>query len=196
MSYVLLRMDEATLLADGPVLPAADVALVGELSTLLREVRDERAALAAARDAGAEAGRAAGRAEGRAEGLVAAREEAGAALADALSALREARRDAERQAGSLAVEIVRRLLPNLAGDVLLPGLLASALDELREEAPHALAAHPDDLTALADALRGTGLASYPDERLPRGTIRLETAGGTAEVGLDARLDALREAMRG
>ena len=196
MTYVLLRTDEATLLSDGPVLPARDVALTGELHALLEALRAERAALAAKHDEGLEAGRAAGHAEGHAAGRAAAREEASAALGAALSDLRRDRKDTERQAAGLAIEIVRRLLPDLAGEALLPGLLASALDELRDESPRALAAHPEDLTTLADALRDTGLAAHSDDRLPRGTIRLETTGGTAEVGLDARLDALREAMRG
>ena len=194
-AYVLLRADEATLLAESPLLPAADAALVGDLRGLLDALAEERTALAQACDAAREAAWAAGHAEGRATGEAAARDGAAAALADALRPLRAERTAVQAQAADLALRIAERLLPEIAGERMLPGLLASALDEM-DDAPHTLLAHPDDLAQLSTALEGTGVTGLPDERMPRGTLRLQSETGSADVGLDARLDALAEAMRG
>ena len=194
-AYVLLRTGDATLLADSPLLPKDDAALIGELRGMLDTLAAERAEAVRRRDAAREAARVEGQAEGLAAGEAAARDAATAAMAEALRPLRAERAAVQDQAADLALRIVARLLPDLAGEELLPGLLQSALDEM-DDAPHALLAHPDDLARVESVLKGTGITGLPDGRLPRGTLRLQSETGAADVGLDARLDALAEAMRG
>jgi flagellar assembly protein FliH len=195
-AYVLLRAPDATVLASRPVLLAADAVAAESLPDLLDALREERATLQTSRERTIEAARAEGFAVGRAEGEAAAREEAGRALADTLAGLRAERQEAREAACDLALKIARRVLPEAAGTGLLPGLVATAAEELAEEEPHAVRAHPDDLPLLSDLLRDTGLAGVADASLGPGAIIVETRAGAAQAGLEARLGALAEALRG
>lgn len=194
--YHLLRTPEAVLTADSPLLRAAEVERVGELSALITAVSEERAALPAEREAaraeGFEAGRAEGEAAGREEGLRAASAE----LAGALAALGAQRTDARAEASDLALAIVRRVLPQVAGDAMLARLIETAAAEMQDEQPHAVRVPPADVATLGEALEGTGLTVEADEALSDGQAVLVTRTGTAEAGLEARLGVLMEALRG
>ena len=194
--YVLLRMPDATLLAERPVLPAKDALAVSDLPGLLAALREERASLAEARAEAVRAGHDEGRAAGEALGRAEAAEAGARAAGEALAALAEARAAARDEAADLALRIVRRVLPDALGDTLLPGLIRSALEEAQADAPHAVRVHPSEAEAAAKALAGTGVALVPDDALAPGQAVLETEAGGAEAGLDARLDVLAEALRG
>ena len=194
--YVLIRTPDATLLSGSALIRAADAEQVGSIAELLAALSAERVALPAEREAARAEGAAAGREEGREQGRAEALEENAERLAAALRALAARRREDRAEATELAIAIARRVLPQVAGDALLPSLIETAASELEDEQPHAVHVRPEEVDGVAAALEGTGLRVETDDALPPGHARLVTRAGTAEAGLDARLDVLRDALRG
>lgn len=194
--YRLLTAPDAALTSDSPLLRAGDVERVGELATLIQELSAERAALPAEREAARAEGFEAGRAEGQAAGREEAIDAGSAEVASVLAGLGRQRTDARAEAAELALAVVRRVLPQVAGDAMLARLIETAAAELQDEQPHAVRVPPADEAAVGKALAGTGLTVEADEALADGQAILLTRSGTAEAGLEARLGVLMEALRG
>lgn len=192
--YVLLRKSSATLLAESPLIKASDVSRIGTLADLIAELEAEKDAVEVARDDAREAGRNQGRVEGRLEGLEEARVEAGTRLGEALRMLSMEQERIRNDAVSLAVAVARRLLPEAGNEKLLLRLAERAVAELADEHPMLIRVCPEDYMTVKGAFADLGMPVEPDERLVRGRIVVETERGSAEAGLEARLDTLRAAL--
>ena len=193
--YCLLTAPSAVLTADSPLVRAADIERVGALSDLIAALTAERASVPAEREAARAEGFAAGRTEGEAAGREETVQAASAEVAGALAALGAQRTDARAEAAELALAIVRRVLPQVAGDAMLARLIETAAAELQDEQPHAVRVPPSDVGSVAEALEGTGLTVEADETLGDDQAVLLTRTGTAEAGLEARLGVLMEPLR-
>jgi flagellar biosynthesis/type III secretory pathway protein FliH len=131
MSYTLVHRDGlADLFARSPLVPAAELARVGEAVDLLAEAGRLHAATAE-RVAAAEArGRAAGHAEGLAEGRAEAERAQAAWLFDAHLANARARAAARAEMAGIVVGALRRIAGAVAPEALVAGLAERAVADL------------------------------------------------------------------
>ena len=70
---------------------------------------------------------------------------------------------------------------------LLEGVVRVALENLGDRTGAVLCINPEDAEAWAQAMKHSGVVVKCDELLERGELRLEAAGGVAELGLKAQL---------
>jgi flagellar biosynthesis/type III secretory pathway protein FliH len=195
MTFTILAADRiATVLADDPVVDAADVAPLGDALALLAAARDlhetRAAAVAAATDAGSEEGRAVGYREGRAAG-----EAAGAALLAEIAA-RDRARDARRaqEVARLALEVVRRIAGALGPADTIAALAERAADAVATTGATTVRVAPVALAA-AEARLGArnGLHIVGDPALTPDDCVIETELGRAHAGLDTQLAQIARA---
>ncbi len=193
--FILLHAQaDASLLADDPIVPAADVArfaetvaLLGAAAALRDDARGARdTALADAR----EEGYAAGHAEGRAAGDASIRDElARLAAADA------ARADAQREdLARLALKVVRRIAGSVGTDDFVAGLAAQAAAHVAPETAATVRVHPDAVARTRERLAGARLLSVEgDATLDPFDCIVETLLGRTHAGLDTQLAHLEQA---
>jgi flagellar biosynthesis/type III secretory pathway protein FliH len=198
MSFLLWQRTGDTRIASSRlVLRAAEVPLLDDAQDLrdsLEQLRREQTAIVAA---AAEQAREHGQAQGREEG----QREAGEQLAATLTALAQSsaheREQLRADVGALALQVVRKLLGNIAEDTVLAGLAATAANDLLGTQPVALVVHPDLCQAIRDRLAaatdGTPALRCEvrgDPACSRDACRLETEHGSVDASLEAQLARL------
>lgn len=205
MSFLLWqRSGEARIASSRLVLRAAEVPLLGDAQALrnaLERLHAEQQDTVAA--AAAQASR-----QGHAQGVEAGRREAVEQVAATLTLLAQtSARELDRlrgEVGTLALQVVRKLLGNFADDAVLAALAATAADDLLATPPMALAVHPELCTAVRERLAAAGGDATPalrcevraDSACARDACRIETEHGSVEASLEAQLARLEAAWAG
>lgn len=175
----ILRKQEADAWTDGFALLEAAQARMREVEAQCREALD--------------AARREGYAAGRAEGLQAAAERLARTQADIdayLTGLEPALAD-------LALDITRRLLGDYPLDERLALLARAALAEFRDTQALSLEVPPTGIDRIRQRLDEAGLAGLAlvaDHTLAAGQARLVSPAAAVELGVEAQLQALREAL--
>jgi len=197
MSLARARIIKGAFAGEGEVTrPAPSDPLFGR--RVPREVMDARAEaeriLAAAREGAAKvAAQAAGE----------AREQETARLAAQFLALKKADEDRAERDLARAIDIATVLAERLVGEGLriepqrIAELAASALAETRGARQVRIDAHPDDVTALREALAAVGHAAEvgADASLGRGSLVVHTDLGTIDARLRPQIARLAAALR-
>jgi len=197
VSFLLWQRDRDVGIASRRrVLTAAEVGPLLDAQALCERIADLAAKRAAKIDEAAETARAAARAEGLELGRREAREEVSTALAT-LAATAVAERDRLRgEIGSLALEVVRKILGEFAPDAVLVALARSALREMLPAPAVTLVVHPDRVDAIREGLGGepvgdcvnaTRVDVRADPACAPDDCRLETGLGVVDAALDIRL---------
>jgi type III secretion system HrpE/YscL family protein len=203
MSFLLWQSDAGVgITSPRRVLTAAEVGPLLEAQALCQHVADLAANRAAQIEAAADAARAAARAEGLELGRREAREEVATALA-ALAAALAAERDRLRgEVGSLALEVVRKILGEFAPEVVLVALARSALREMLPAPAVTLVVHPDRVDAIRASLKdepigdcadGARVEVRADPGCAPDDCRIETGLGSVDAALDTRLARIAQA---
>jgi type III secretion system HrpE/YscL family protein len=205
MSFLLWHRDrDAGVASTRSVLRAREVPLFTDAFRLcerIEELREEKIRYIAA--AGDEA-RAAGFAEGRAEGLRAGQEELAAALLETTRAAAEERDRLRGEVGVLALQVVRKLVGQVAPDAVLAGLAAAAVRDMLPTQTLTLFVHPDQADAVRARLAAGQDGDNHEGNAPRidvqadpgcaaGTCRIETEHGTVDASLETQLARLASA---
>jgi flagellar biosynthesis/type III secretory pathway protein FliH len=190
-SRLILRADEVPQLLEAQQLRDA-------LQTLHRE-QEQRV------EAACEASRAAAHALGLEQGRQAARDELGAAITSLSQAMCEERERVRDDVAMLALQVVRKLMGQMALDAQLVGLAAVAAREVLPAPTMTLVVHPDQSDAVRARLaQGSAPAQVDgpapaawlvrdDASLPAGGCRIETELGSVDASLDAQLARLAAA---
>jgi flagellar biosynthesis/type III secretory pathway protein FliH len=192
MSLTLYRNPSFTLATDRAVIKRDEVAATADAVALLRRIDDLREAVARE----CEHLRAHAQAEGHALGLDHGREEAMAVLQARLVGLEQAvvqERDARRaQAAALALAVFDRVVGELGPQVVLPALVARALEDVDVEGSVSVRVHPEVAEAVSRRLAAAprAIAVVADASLARDGCEVEARGGR----LDASLATQREAL--
>lgn len=211
MSFLLWHRDRTVGVASTrSVLRAAEVPLFTDAHNLcdrIEQLRDEKIRYVAA--AGEEA-RAAGFVQGREEGLRAGRDEIAETVAGITRAAADERDRLRGEVGLLALQVVRRLMGQVAPDAVLAGLAAAAARDMLPTQTLTLFVHPAQYDAVRERL-ASGLAGsstepgtdtdthapridvQPDPDCAEGTCRLETEHGAVDAALETQLARLAEA---
>jgi type III secretion system HrpE/YscL family protein len=208
VSFLLWQRDlDVGIASRRRVLTAAEVGPLLEAQALCQRVADLAASRAAKIDEAAQTARAAARAEGLELGRREAREEVSTTLA-ALAATAAAERDRLcGEVGSLALEVVRKILGEFAPPVVLVALARSALCEMLPAPAVTLVVHPDRVDAMREGLegrpaddcgshdcaRGARLEVRADPGCALDDCRLETGLGVVDAALDVRLAKIAQA---
>jgi type III secretion protein L len=203
MSFLLWQRDRDVGIASRRrVLTAAEVGPLLEAQALCERVADLVATRAAKIDEAADTARAAARAEGLELGRREAREEVSTTLAT-LAAAAAADRDRLRgEIGSLALEVVRKILGEFAPDAVLVALARSALREMLPAPAVTLVVHPDRADAIreslggervGDGVNGARVEVRADPGCAPDDCRLETGLGMVDAALDTRLARIAQA---
>jgi type III secretion protein L len=203
MSFLLWQRDRDVGIASRRrVLTAAEVGPLLDAQALCERVAHLAASRAASIDEAAATARAAARAEGLELGRREAREEVSTTLAT-LATTAAAERDRLRgEIGSLALEVVRKILGEFAPEVVLVALARSALREMLPAPAVTLVVHPDRVDAMreglggepvGDCLNGARLEVRADPACALGDCRLETGLGAVDGALDIRLARIAQA---
>jgi flagellar assembly protein FliH len=97
--------------------------------------------------------------------------------------------EVEGEVVKLALAIAARVLQRESAmdPMLLKGVVAVALAKLGDAKGAVLRLHPGDAAMWHDAMRHSGLEVAGDASMERGELRLEAAGGVAELGVAAQL---------
>jgi type III secretion protein L len=175
----ILRAEEADAWTDGFAFLEAAEERAQQLDTERRE------ALEAARLEGYE--------HGRAEGL----QEASTLLAETRAKVDEYLAGLEPALADLSLDIARRLLGELPADEALYRLTRAALTEFRQGQPLTLSLSPSQLEPVRRRLAEAGILSVElvaDRTLAPENARLSSAVASVEVGVEAQLQALRDAL--
>lgn len=205
MSFLLWQRDRDVGIASRRrVLTAAEVGPLLEAQALCERLADLAATRAAKIDEAADTARAAARAEGLELGRREAREEVSTTLAT-LTAAAAADRDRLRgEIGSLALEVVRKILGEFAPDAVLVALARSALREMLPAPAVTLVVHPDRVDAIreslggervGDGVNGARVEVRADPGCAPDDCRLETGLGMVDAALDTRLTRIAQAWR-
>ncbi|TLX56892.1 HrpE/YscL family type III secretion apparatus protein [Stutzerimonas nosocomialis] len=175
----ILRADEADAWTDG--------------FAFLEAARSQAQRLQAERREALDAARREGYGQGRAEGL----QEAAKVLARTRSEVDAYLAGLEPALADLALDIVRRLLGEWPADEALCRLTRVALNEFREGQALTLQVQPALVDALRQRLAEAGIVSLElvgDRSLAPGQARLSSAVASVELGIEAQLQVLREAL--
>ena len=101
----------------------------------------------------------------------------------------------------LVLDVVHKLLGDLAPESITPALVSQALRRLRDEyASVVVFVHPDLRPCVAQALQRMDATSVrvtleTDDEMARTGCRIETRFGEIDAGLETQLRALRDGMR-
>ncbi|HXB14765.1 MAG TPA: FliH/SctL family protein [Solirubrobacteraceae bacterium] len=203
MSFLLWQRDRDVAIASRRrVLTAAEVGPLLDAQALCQCVADLAASRAAKIDEAADAARTAARIEGLELGRREAREEISTTLSS-LAATAAAERDRLRgEVGSLALEVVRKILGQFAPEVVLVALARSALDEMLPAPAVTLVIHPDRVDAVRESLadervgdcaNGACIEVRADPGCAPDDCRIETALGVVDAALAVRLARIAQA---
>lgn len=204
MTFLLWQRGQLGIASGRRVFRAAEVPLLQDASALVERLQ----VLWEGEDTRVQAALDGARQQGLQEGARLARQEAEAALSAHLAMLardaQAAREAQQREVGSLALEVVRKLLGALPEAERLAALAQQAARELLPARTWRLVVHP----SVVDAVRANLAHLDPDERsglaqaevaadasLPAGDCRIETDQGSARAGLDEQLARLAEAWQ-
>lgn len=205
MSFLLWQRDRDVGIASRRrVLSAAEVGPLLDAQALCEYIADLAASRSAKIDEAADKARAAARVEGLESGRREAREEVSTALAT-LAATAAAERDRLRgEVGSLALEVVRKILGDFAPEVVLVALARSALHEMLPAPAVTLVVHPDRVDAIreglegepvGDGVNGARVVVRADPACALDDCQLETELGVVDAALDIRLAKIAQAWR-
>jgi type III secretion system HrpE/YscL family protein len=202
MTFLLWQRGDTAIAASRRVLRAAEVPLLAEANQLrdaLEALRNEQAQVIAA---AAEAARAQGHAQGLEDGRQAARDEQAARLASMAQAAEAERSRLRSEIAVLALQVVRKLLGEFAGDEQLVALTATAAHELLPAQTLTLIVHPDHCEAVRARLARLateGRGAVPafevraDPSCAPADCRIETEHGRIDASLEAQLQRLAAA---
>jgi flagellar assembly protein FliH len=97
--------------------------------------------------------------------------------------------EVEAEVVKLALAIAARVLQRESAmdPTLLKGVVKVALSKLGDVKGAVLKMHPEDVNAWHVAMKHSGLEIAGDASMERGELRLEAAGGVAELGVAAQL---------
>jgi type III secretion system HrpE/YscL family protein len=203
MSFLLWHRDRSVGIAAGrSVLRANEVPLFADAQQLcerLEQLNHDKVRYIA--QAGDEA-RATGFAEGRDEGRRAGRDEIAAQLAAMTRAAAEERDRLRGEVGLLALQVVRKLMGQVAPDAVLAGLAATAVRDMLPTQTMTLFVHPDQCDAVrarvAAGAEGSDESAaridvQPDPDCAEGTCRIETEHGAVDASLETQLGRLADA---
>lgn len=193
MSFVLIHADAgATLLADDPVVPAAEVPALHDALALLTAAGAVRDRAEAAGAAAAEEARVEGRAAGEADGRAAAQAELGAELVRLGEQAAADRADRQRDVVRLATGVVRRIAGELGPD-LVAGLAERAATEQAGEQQAVVRVHPSAVDAVSR--RVPSLRVEADATLDPMDCVIESPLGRTLAGLEPQLARIEQAWR-
>jgi len=207
MSFLLWQRDHDIGIASRRrVLTAAEVGALLDAQALCQRVADLAANRAAKIDEAADAAQAAARAEGLELGRREAREEVSATLAS-LAATAAAERDRLRaEVGRLALEVVRKILGEIAPEAVLAALARSALCEMLPAPAVTLVVHPDRVDAMRESLGGERVGDCLSDDCVSARVevradpdcapdgcRFETGLGVVDAALATRLARIAQA---
>ncbi len=198
MSFLLLHKGRAaTLLADDPVVPAAEVPALRETIDLLAQAEHRLAS--AANDAAAltEAAQRAGHEEGVRRGEAAAAARISARLFDLEVKSAELRASQRAEAAKLAIEIVRRIAAGIGTPETVAALAEKAAADLAPDTVATVKVHPNATVRVTDRLaRFDRLAVVAEPLLAEDECVVETGHGQIRAGLDTQLAAIERAWSG
>jgi len=205
MSYLLWqRSGDVRIASPRLVLRAAEVPLLGDAQALrdtLERLRSEQEGIVAAAAAQA-------RERGHAQGVEAGRREAVEQVAATLTLLAQASAEEldrlRGEVGALALQVVRKLLGQVAEDAVLAALAATAARDLLGTQPLALVVHPELCQPVRERLAAAQDDGPPalrcevrgDPACARDACRIETEHGSVEASLEAQLARLEAAWAG
>lgn len=192
------RQGDVRIAATRRVLRAAEVPLLTDAQAL-RDRLDElcRAQAQYVAEAAAQA-----RHDGHAQGVAAGHREVADRQAVALSALADAsareREQMRNEVGTLALQVVRKLLGQFADESVLVALAAAAAADVLPAQTLTLVVHPDRCDTVREQLAAGTVATLrcevrADPSIARSGCRLETEHGSVDVSLDAQLARLAAA---
>jgi len=97
--------------------------------------------------------------------------------------------EVEREVVKLALAVAARILQRESAmdPTLLEGVVRVAMENLGDTSGAVLCMHPDDAEAWQAAMRHSGVVVKCDDLMEQGELRLEAAGGVAELGVKAQL---------
>jgi flagellar biosynthesis/type III secretory pathway protein FliH len=174
------------------VLRAAEVpplhdahALCADLAQLRRDEADRIAAAAAQAAAQAHT-------QGLEAGRAAASDEIAATLVSLAQTAEQQRKQLRNEIGTLALQVVRKLLGNFADDAVLAALAETAAREALPAQQVAVIVHPDLRDAVQQRL-GTTTDVRGDPACARDACRLETEHGSIDASLERQLQRLAQA---
>lgn len=139
---------------------------------------------------------------GYAEGMQAARVEQAAAMLSVARQTADYLRQVEREMAELVVAAVRRIVGDFDATDRALTVVRGGLAVLRRQKNVLLRMHTDDAAVVRQHMQAL-LAQFPgvdyldvvpDDRLARGTCRMETPIGTIETSLDQQLDVVQRAL--
>jgi type III secretion system HrpE/YscL family protein len=152
--------------------------------------------------------RTAGFAEGKTAGQRAGRDELAEALAEMTRAAAAERDRLRGEVGVLALQVVRKLIGQVAPDAVLAGLAAAAVRDMLPTQTLTLFVHPDQTDAVRARLaaatdHGDGPENSNEARIDvqadpncePGSCRIETEHGTVDASLETQLARLADAWR-
>jgi len=192
-SVTVLAFPEMSALV-GAVVSSEDVALAGDTLRANERAAEEQARLAM--EESLEQAREEGHGEGLAEGERRRREdlelERSAISRLCMSFAKERKRyfaEIEEEVVNLALAIATRVLQRESAmdPMLLKGIVRVALEKLGDGKGAALRMNPDEEKAWVAEMKQSGIEVAGDASLERGELRLEAAGGVAELGIAAQL---------
>ncbi|HJW10482.1 MAG TPA: FliH/SctL family protein, partial [Albitalea sp.] len=173
------------------VLRAAEVPLLNDAQALRDALERLHADAAQRLAAAADEAREQGRAQGRDEGLCEVRDELAATLTSLTQASAREREQLRGEIGTLALQVVRKLLGHFADDAVLLALADTAAADLLPAQQLTLVVHPEQCPALRERLGDDPrYALRADPACARDTCRIETEHGSVDASLAAQLERL------
>lgn len=189
MTFLVLHADRfATALTDDPIIPAADLAALGEAAALLAAAgtikADAERAVAVAR----EAGRADGYEDGHAAGLEAGAADIRAELFRLAIRDGEERRQRQDEIATIALEVVRRIAGEIGDAQIVAGIAERATAALAPDTIATVRVAPPQVEAVAARLADrAGIRIEGDPTLAMTDCVVETALGATHAGLETQL---------
>jgi len=185
-------------MGEGSAAQAEEAAAAAASESLRAEQQaaEERQAQVAAKEEELARARVLGRAEGLAEGEKRRREDVEierSGVSRLCTRFAEERKryftEVEGEVVKLALAIAARVLQRESAmdPTLLRGVVKVALSKLGDVKGAVLHMNPVDEEAWSDAMKHLGIEIVGDATLERGELRLEAAGGVAELGIAAQL---------
>ncbi|MFS0737206.1 hypothetical protein ABC347_09165 [Sphingomonas sp. 1P06PA] len=195
MSFVLIHADRAgSVLADDPIVPAAEIERFAGAIDLLRGAGAVRDGIAAEQAAAIAEARAEGHAEGLAAGRAEARKESEAALFQLTVKAAAERRQQHADVTALAIEVVRRIAQELGPEMTVAAIADRATADLLPDSVATVRVSPAAVAATEQRLASRpGLRVEGDAALAATDCIVETALGTTRAGLETQLAAIARA---
>lgn len=198
MSYLLLHKGHAgTLLADDPIVPAADISPLRDSMALLAQAEHRFAAAADAATELNEAAQHGGYEEGMRRGEAEGAAKVSAKLFDLEVKSAELRASQRTEAAKLAIEIVRRIAAGIGRPEMVAALAEKAAADLAPDTSATVKVHPSAAAQVTERLgQFDRLAVVADSLLGEDECVVETSHGQIRAGLETQLTAIERAWSG